>query len=155
MSQREQPSRLASGKQSPAREKTAPAVTRQETSLPSQLKPAAAALSKTQALFADLSDQELLSIGAPQELLAQVKSIRSEAELDALQTYLPVEAYEGLFLIAATTVKVFAYDTSQLDRVYRILSFIVLGILLLAISFAYQRDWLKLSSKTRGESATV
>jgi uncharacterized membrane protein len=62
----------------------------------------------------------------------------------------------ALFLIAATIVKVFAYDTSQLDRVYRILSFIVLGILLLAISFVYQRDWLKLSgSKARGESAAV
>ena len=62
----------------------------------------------------------------------------------------------ALFLIAATIVKVFAYDTSQLDRVYRILSFIVLGILLLAISFVYQRDWLKLSgSKARGESAVV
>jgi uncharacterized membrane protein len=62
----------------------------------------------------------------------------------------------ALFLIAVTTVKVFIYDTSQLDRQYRILSFIVLGILLLAISFLYQRDWLKLSgSKTRGESAAV
>jgi uncharacterized membrane protein len=62
----------------------------------------------------------------------------------------------ALFLIAVTTVKVFIYDTSQLDRQYRILSFIVLGILLLAISFVYQRDWLKLSdSKSRGESAAV
>ena len=72
-----------------------------ETPPASQQKPAAAALSKTKALFADLSDQELLSIGTPQELLAQVRSISSEAELDGLQTYLPVEAYEGLFLIAA------------------------------------------------------
>jgi uncharacterized membrane protein len=62
----------------------------------------------------------------------------------------------ALFLIAATIVKVFAYDTSQLDRVYRIVSFIVLGILLLAISFVYQRDWLKLSAnKARRESAAV
>lgn len=53
------------------------------------------------ALFASLSDQELLSIGTPEELLAQVRSISCEAELDALQSYLPVEAYEGLFLIAA------------------------------------------------------
>lgn len=52
-------------------------------------------------LFATLSDQELLSIGTPQELLAQVRGICSEVELDALQSYLPVEAYEGLFLIAA------------------------------------------------------
>ena len=55
--------------------------------------------------------------------------------------------WQALILIAATTAKVFVYDTSQLDRVYRILSFIVLGILLLAVSFAYQRDWLKLSSR--------
>lgn len=55
--------------------------------------------------------------------------------------------WQALVLIAFTTLKVFVYDTSELDRVYRILSFIVLGILLLAISFAYQRDWLKLSSR--------
>lgn len=56
---------------------------------------------KTTPIFAALSDQELLSIGTPEELLAQVRSIHSETELDALQNYLPVEAYEGLFLIAA------------------------------------------------------
>jgi uncharacterized membrane protein len=30
--------------------------------------------------------------------------------------------------------------------VYRIVSFMVLGALLLGISFVYQRDWLKLSN---------
>lgn len=55
--------------------------------------------------------------------------------------------WQALILIAATTAKVFIYDMSELERVYRILSFIVLGILLLAVSFAYQRDWLKLSSR--------
>jgi uncharacterized membrane protein len=61
--------------------------------------------------------------------------------------------WQALALIAATTAKVFIYDVSQLDRAYRILSFIVLGIILLAISFGYQRDWLKLSraSKTAGD----
>ena len=59
--------------------------------------------------------------------------------------------WQALVLIAATIVKVFIYDVSQLDRVYRILSFGVLGILLLAISFAYQRDWLKLSTKRTAE----
>jgi len=53
----------------------------------------------------------------------------------------------ALFLIAATTVKVFVYDVSQLDRAYRIVSFIVLGVLLLSISFVYQRDWLRLSGR--------
>jgi uncharacterized membrane protein len=55
--------------------------------------------------------------------------------------------WQALVLIAMTTVKVFVYDTSQLDRIYRIMSFIVLGVLLLAISFAYQRKWLKLPSQ--------
>jgi uncharacterized membrane protein len=55
--------------------------------------------------------------------------------------------WQALILIAATIVKVFVYDTSQLDRIYRILSFIGLGVLLLAISFVYQRDWLRLSKQ--------
>jgi len=63
--------------------------------------------------------------------------------------------WQALVLIAITIVKVFVYDVSQLDRGYRIVSFIVLGILLLAISFVYQRDWLQLSSARRrsGEPA--
>lgn len=61
--------------------------------------------------------------------------------------------WQALILIAATIVKVFVYDTSQLDKVYRILSFVVLGILLLAISFAYQRDWLKLPKNTTAEQS--
>jgi len=61
--------------------------------------------------------------------------------------------WQALFLIAITIVKVFAYDVSQLDRGYRIVSFIVLGVLLLAISFVYQRDWLKLSQKSTAEGS--
>ena len=63
--------------------------------------------------------------------------------------------WQALVLIAFTIGKVFVYDVSQLDRGYRIVSFIVLGILLLAISFVYQRDWLQLSSarKKSGELA--
>ena len=57
--------------------------------------------------------------------------------------------WQALLLIAATTCKVFIYDVSQLDRGYRIVSFIILGVLLLAISFVYQRDWLKLSAKVK------
>lgn len=60
--------------------------------------------------------------------------------------------WQALVLIAATIVKVFVYDVSELDRGYRIVSFMVLGVLLLAISFVYQRDWLKLSARThRGD----
>ena len=65
--------------------------------------------------------------------------------------------WQALLLIAATVGKVFVYDVSQLDRGYRIVSFIVLGVLLLAISFVYQRDWLQLGrsrvqEKTEGKS---
>jgi uncharacterized membrane protein len=35
---------------------------------------------------------------------------------------------------------VFLYDMSSLDRGYRILSFIALGLILLATSFLYQRS---------------
>jgi uncharacterized membrane protein len=59
--------------------------------------------------------------------------------------------WQALALIAFTIGKVFLYDVSELDRGYRIVSFIVLGVLLLAISFVYQRDWLRLSG--RGNSA--
>ena len=52
----------------------------------------------------------------------------------------------ALGLIAAIIAKVFAYDIWDLSRGYRIVSFVFLGVLLLAVSFAYQRDWLKLSS---------
>jgi len=57
--------------------------------------------------------------------------------------------WQALLLIAATIAKVFIYDVSQLDRGYRIVSFIVLGIMLLAISFVYQRDWLQLSATNK------
>jgi uncharacterized membrane protein len=60
--------------------------------------------------------------------------------------------WQALILIAATIAKVFIYDVSQLDRVYRIVSFIILGVLLLAISFVYQRDWLQLSAKNQART---
>jgi uncharacterized membrane protein len=62
--------------------------------------------------------------------------------------------WQALALIAFTIGKVFIYDTAELDRVYRILSFIALGVVLMGISFVYQRDWLKLSSRGAGKSAT-
>lgn len=52
-------------------------------------------------LYAILTDEELLSLGTPTDLLGQVRTLGSEQELDAMQPFLPVEAYEGLFLIAA------------------------------------------------------
>ena len=45
----------------------------------------------------------------------------------------------GLGLLALATGKVFLFDLASLDAVYRVMSFIVLGILLLLSSYAYRR----------------
>ena len=56
--------------------------------------------------------------------------------------------WQALLLLAVTIGKVFLLDMSQLSQGYRILSFLGLGALLLAVSFVYQRDWLKLRAGT-------
>lgn len=45
----------------------------------------------------------------------------------------------GLFLLGVAVAKVFLYDLAALESIYRVLSFIALGLLLLAGAFAYQR----------------
>jgi uncharacterized membrane protein len=45
----------------------------------------------------------------------------------------------GLGLLALTTVKVFLYDLASLDSLYRVASFVVLGLILLAVSYLYQK----------------
>ena len=45
----------------------------------------------------------------------------------------------GLTLLGIAAVKVFAYDLAELESIYRALSFIALGLLLLGGAFAYQR----------------
>jgi len=52
--------------------------------------------------------------------------------------------WQALVLIAVSVGKVFLFDISTLSQGYRILSFLGLGVLLLAVSFVYQRDWLNL-----------
>lgn len=52
--------------------------------------------------------------------------------------------WQALILLAASIAKVFLVDVSTLSQGYRIISFLGLGILLLAVSFVYQRDWLHL-----------
>jgi uncharacterized membrane protein len=45
----------------------------------------------------------------------------------------------GLGLLGLAVAKVYVYDLAELDEIYRVLSFIALGLLLLAGAFAYQR----------------
>jgi uncharacterized membrane protein len=51
--------------------------------------------------------------------------------------------WQAILLFALTAAKVFFVDISTLERGYRIAAFIVLGILLLAVSFFYQRSRVK------------
>jgi uncharacterized membrane protein len=59
--------------------------------------------------------------------------------------------WQALVLLAVTIGKVFLVDMSELSQGYRILSFLGLGALLLAVSFVYQRDWLNLRAKNGGD----
>lgn len=45
----------------------------------------------------------------------------------------------GILLLGVTVLKVFLLDLSELQTFYRIISFIVLGLLLLAVSYGYNR----------------
>jgi uncharacterized membrane protein len=47
--------------------------------------------------------------------------------------------WQSLILLGVVVAKVFFVDLSSLDRVYRIVSFFILGSVLLAVSFMYQR----------------
>lgn len=70
------------------------------------------------ALYDTLTDAELLSIGVPEAMILQVRRIHTEHDLDALQSSLPVEAYEGLFLIAAgdSVSEVLSSRETRVDR---------------------------------------
>jgi uncharacterized membrane protein len=59
----------------------------------------------------------------------------------------PFLRWQGLILIAITIIKVFLYDMRELSQGYRVLSFLGLGVLLMAVSFVYQKDLLKLRNK--------
>jgi len=55
----------------------------------------------------------------------------------------------GLALLSLTTLKVFFWDLSSLDRIYRIISFIMLGAILLVVSYFYQRSQQLASAEER------
>jgi uncharacterized membrane protein len=45
----------------------------------------------------------------------------------------------GLVLLGIGVAKVFAYDLTELDQLYRVLSLVAVGLVLLAGAYAYQR----------------
>jgi len=52
--------------------------------------------------------------------------------------------WQALVLLVFTIFKTFLYDMRNLSQGYRVVSILGLGALLMAISFAYQKDWLNL-----------
>jgi len=68
-------------------------------------------------IYSDMSDLDLMSVGVPHEWLSRIRAVQSELELDDLQASLPVEAYEGLFLIAAgdTVAQVLSSRETRVD----------------------------------------
>jgi len=72
----------------------------------------------TPRLFQSLSDSDLLLLGVPIALLPTVRALHSESDLDALQSILPAEAYEGLFLVLAgdPVERILAERDQQLDH---------------------------------------
>ncbi len=52
--------------------------------------------------------------------------------------------WQALLLLVFTIFKTFLYDMRNLSEGYRVVSLLGLGALLMAISFAYQKDWLNL-----------
>jgi hypothetical protein len=84
------------------------------------LGPVTTAVTGVQApLYAALSDRDLMSLGVPEALIPPARNIVSEDGLDALQASLPVEAYEGLFLVAAgdSVSQVLMSRETRVDRV--------------------------------------
>ncbi len=62
--------------------------------------------------FEGVRDRELVRLGVPETMLPEVREIRGEQDLDDLQTRLPVEAYEALFLLMAGE----SYEALVLER---------------------------------------
>jgi uncharacterized membrane protein len=60
--------------------------------------------------------------------------------------------WQALVLLVYTIAKIFLYDMRNLSQGYRVASFLALGALLMAVSFAYQKDWLAL--RDSGSAAT-
>lgn len=54
-------------------------------------------------LFGQQRDRELIRLGVPEERLAAVRSVKSDEELEALESRLPREAFEALYMLAAGT----------------------------------------------------
>ncbi|NLE94274.1 MAG: UvrD-helicase domain-containing protein, partial [Dehalococcoidia bacterium] len=66
---------------------------------PSEVLPAPGS-SPSDELLSAFSDDDLLSLGAPQALLPSIRAVRTDSDLDAIAAYLPEEVSEALYMLA-------------------------------------------------------
>ena len=98
------------------------AVVSAEPSVASKVKnpaaPAPSPVDQSKPYAQGVSDHDLMALGVPPDLLEGIKVVGSEAELDAMQSALPVEAYEALFLLAAgdTADQILNARETRVDR---------------------------------------
>lgn len=92
------------------------------------------------AIVSAFESDELNPGQTPQVLLSAFWAVTGLAAIVVgLQRELKPLRLGGLALLLLAAVKVFLYDLSELESIYRALSFIALGLLLLGGAFAYQR----------------
>ena len=94
-------------------------------------------------------------------LLAALQKVSDELALGQVTALLAIGfwkriafiRWQALVLLLFTICKVFLYDIGSLSAGYRVVSFFGLGAVLMAVSFAYQKDWLALkdTSATSGK----
>jgi uncharacterized membrane protein len=56
----------------------------------------------------------------------------------------------GLILLAVTVLKAVVWDMRTLGTGYHVAGYLALGVILMAVSYAYQKDWLGLRSGSGG-----
>lgn len=63
--------------------------------------PSAAATPSDPSAFDQLKDRQLVRLGVPQAMLEEIRTVRDDADLEAMQERLPNDAYESLFYFLA------------------------------------------------------
>ena len=59
--------------------------------------------------------------------------------------------YLGLGLFTVVVCKVFLFDMSHLDALYRVMAFFAAGVLLMGAAFIYLKFWRNSNSNEKGE----
>ncbi len=105
----------------------------------------ARALKYSDPLYRNLQNAKQLSLSAVWAIYSIIL-----VTLGIIKKYQPVRLL-AIILFGITILKVFFFDLSFLERIYRIISFIGLGVILLIVSFMYQRFRSRITEFVLGE----